>query len=91
MPDAVRRDPKAIEILRVWASNGKQHVSLNAGLWEDPANWGIMLVDLATHIANAFEQSNGMNHAAVLRRVKSGFDAEWGSPTDTPGGNLLDG
>lgn len=47
VPGAVHADPKAIELLRVWAAGGKQHVTLATRVWEDPAAWGIMLVDLA--------------------------------------------
>jgi hypothetical protein len=75
-------------MLRVWAAGGKQHVSIATGLWDDPANWGIMLVDLAKHIANSYEQSGGMDQARVLKRLREGFDAEWGSPTDSPTGTI---
>jgi hypothetical protein len=89
IPEAAINDPRAIEMLRVWAAGGKQHVSLATGLWDDPANWGIMLVDLANHIANAYERSRGLNRAEVLRRLREGFDAEWSSPTDSPSGEML--
>jgi hypothetical protein len=79
-----------MELLRVWAASGKQHVSLATGAWPDPASWGIMLVDLAKHIANAYEQTRGMDRQRVLARFKAGFDAEWGSATDEPTGRTLD-
>jgi hypothetical protein len=81
-------DPHAVELLRVWAAQRKQHVSLASHLWNDPASWGIMLVDLAKHIANSYEQSRGDNHAEVLQRIRAGFDAEWGKATDAPTGRL---
>jgi hypothetical protein len=59
VPSAVDADPECIELLRVWAAGGKQHVSLATEVWEDPAAWGIMLVDLARHIASAYEQTSG--------------------------------
>jgi hypothetical protein len=88
IPGPAADDARAIELLRVWVAGGRQHVSLATGLWSDPASWGILLVDLAKHIANAYEQANGMNRAAVLRRLREGFDAEWGSPTDEPAGKI---
>ena len=88
IPGPVCGDIRAVEILRVWAAGGKQHVSLNPSHWDDPANWGILLVDLAKHVANAYEQAHGMNHSTALDRLKAGFDAEWGSPTDTPTGTF---
>jgi hypothetical protein len=88
IPEPALSDPKAIEILRVWAAGGKQHVSLATGIWEDPAAWGIMLVDLANHVAIAYEQSRGLGRRAVLEKLRAGFDAEWNSPTDKPTGGI---
>ncbi|HUG92542.1 MAG TPA: DUF5076 domain-containing protein [Planctomycetaceae bacterium] len=89
IPPSAARDVKAVELARVWAAHGKQYVSLTSGLWDDPASWGIMLVDLAKHIANAYEQVNGKDRHDVLRRLKEGFDAEWSSETDEPSGGLV--
>jgi hypothetical protein len=83
VPDIVLSDPNSIELLRVWAANGNQCVSVNAELWKDPASWGIMLVDLAKHIANAYGKSNLYDSSAALHRIKQGFDVEWNSPTDS--------
>ena len=59
IPTAAAADPHAIELARIWASHGAQHVSLRADIWEDPGSWGFMLVDLARHIAIAYEQTQG--------------------------------
>ena len=90
IPPKAVAEPKAVELLRVWAACGKQHVTLATGLWDDPASCGIMLVDLAKHIAIAYELTNGQDRDSVLRRIKEGFDAEWGWPTDEPHGTLLE-
>lgn len=81
IPFNALNDPKAIEMLRVWAAGGKQHVSIDVHLWKDPANWGIFLVDLANHIADAYAE-NGSNKADALNRLRMGFDAEWSHPTN---------
>ena len=88
IPGPADADPDAIEMLRVWAAGGKQHVSIDPGLWKDPASWGMMLVDLAKHIANAYDQTKQMDRVTALARLKEGFDAEWGHPTDVPSGIL---
>ena len=88
VPPEAKGDPKAIEIARIWAADGKQEVALRWDLWKDPAAWGLMLVDLAKHVANAYEQTKGRDRAEVLARIKSGFDAEWSSPTDSPSGSV---
>ena len=88
IPSAAANDARAIELLRVWAAGGRQHVSLATGLWSDPANWGIMLVDLARHIADVYSQTKGTSRGAVLQRLREGFDAEWETPTDQPTGKI---
>lgn len=66
----------------MWAANGQQHVSLEIGLWSDPAAWGLVLVDLATHVANAYA-AQGHDRAEVLERIRNALDAEWLVPTTT--------
>lgn len=89
IPAATGADPHAREVVRVWIAAGGQHVSLNPHVWDDPAAWGLLLVDLARHVANAYNQSGLMDSAAVLDRIRQGFDAEWASPTDAPSGGLI--
>jgi len=88
IPPAAETDPQAVEIARIWAAGGKQHVSLKTGIWNDPTAWGLLLVDLAKHVANAYEQTEGRDRNEVLRRIKHGFDIEWESPTDEAKGKM---
>ena len=88
IPDVAREDPKAFELLRVWIARKGQHVSLRAGVWDDPAAWGIMLADLARHVANSIQQDVGLDRLVVLRRIKAAWDAEFESPTDDPSGKI---
>ena len=88
IPAPADGDAKALELVRVWASGGKQQVALRADAWEDSAAWGIMLVDLARHVARAVEQLHGHSQAQTLARIRAGLDAEWAAPTDTPSGAL---
>lgn len=87
IPEAAKQDSDAVEILRVWAGGGSLHVTLKTGLWSDPAAWGLMLVDLAKHAANAYA-ADGMDRDAVLERIYEGFRAEVESPTDDPTGGI---
>lgn len=57
-------------------------------MWEDPAAWGIMLADLARHVANAYQQDVGLNPEESLRRIKAALEAELSGPTDEPSGRL---
>ncbi|HTW94650.1 MAG TPA: DUF5076 domain-containing protein [Tepidisphaeraceae bacterium] len=88
IPNAAKTDPKSFEVLRVWVANKGQHVSLRAGVWKDPASWGLMLADLARHVANYYQQAEGLDRARTLQRIKAGLDAELGSPTDEPTGQI---
>jgi hypothetical protein len=82
IPPAVFTDSNARELVRVWAAGGKQHLSLASETWEDPACWGIMLVDLARHLTRAYEQLHGLAPDHVLARIRAGMEAEWEHDTD---------
>jgi hypothetical protein len=88
-PDAVK-DPDGFEIARVWGAFGRQHVTLNVAIWEDMGAWGIALVDLARHVADACHQLDGRSRQEVLDRIREGFEAEWRKPTSGVGGRILD-
>ncbi len=78
IPQAVTADAHAFEILRVWIASNQQQVSLRSGVWEDPAAWGIMLADLARHVAESYRQEDGRDVASTLARIKAGIDVELG-------------
>jgi hypothetical protein len=82
IPPAALDDANARELVRVWAASGRQHMVLAAGIWDDPAAWGIVLADLARHLARAYEASHGLDNEKVLARIREGLDAEWSEDTD---------
>jgi hypothetical protein len=89
MPPAAQRDQHAFELLRVWIAEEEQHVSLRAGLWDDPAAWGIVLADLARHIVNAHTQHNKkLDPQSFLQQLRDGFDHELDSPTEEVEGDV---
>ena len=90
IPPEALTDPKAFEIARIWGANDKQHVSLYIQ-WDDPAIVGLILVDLARHAANYYQQTQGHPIDKVLARIKEGFDAEWDDPTTPITGETQDG
>jgi uncharacterized protein DUF5076 len=80
-PRLATTNPKSVEVLRVWASpDGSQDLTLRTN-WNDPAAWGLLLVDIARHASRAYA-ANGLDEKRVLSRIKAGFDAEWSNPTD---------
>lgn len=79
----IAADADAVEVLRAWAVPGKpQQVTLRT-TWKDPGAWGVMLVDLAHHAANAYADE-GHDRSAALSRIYEAFDAERSEPTDAP-------
>ncbi|HTK85619.1 MAG TPA: DUF5076 domain-containing protein [Patescibacteria group bacterium] len=80
-PPGVKTLPQAAEVLSVWAAPEQaQQVTLRT-TWEDPAAWGLMLVDIARHAARAYGME-GRSEVETLARIKQFFDAEWSHPTD---------
>lgn len=81
VPASALSDPNAVELLRVWAANKSQHVSIRVGVWKDPAAWGIMINDLIGHIASAYYQHQGIEKNATIMRIRAAMDAEHNTPT----------
>ncbi|HUZ96340.1 MAG TPA: DUF5076 domain-containing protein [Edaphobacter sp.] len=89
VPAAAQRDKASFEVLRVWIAEQGQHVSIRSGAWEDPFAWGIVLADLARHIALSHElQGQAVDKDAFLERLLEGFTAEIDNPTDEPEGEV---
>jgi len=88
IPPAAEEDPKAMEVIRVWVAKGGQHVSLNPLIWKDPQAWGIVLADLAGHVANAYEQALGLDRGETMRKITDLLVAELTNPTDSARGQM---
>lgn len=89
IPPDVHSDPNAREIFRGWGAHGGFHVSIAAGIWTEPDNWGIALVDLARHVADYYEKTKGMRKEEVMSRIKEVLEAEWNHPADEPTGEVV--
>jgi hypothetical protein len=89
IPPVAQRDKASFEVLRVWIAEQGQHVSLQSGAWEDPFAWGIVLADLARHIAHAHKlQNENTDEDVFMSRLLEGFQAEIDNPTDEPEGEV---
>jgi hypothetical protein len=88
IPPLAVKDPEAVEIIRVWIAEGKQEVCLKVGMWNDPAIWGRLLLDIARHIANVYSKAQDVDFDTALNRVLEGFDEELNEPTDDSGVTL---
>ena len=81
-PQPAIENAMSFEIARVWVANNAQHVRLRMDVWPDPAAWGIVLADLARHVALAYQQREDHDADNVLERVLAGFQIELESPTE---------
>lgn len=81
MPPAAEDDPRAFEMIRVWAAKQKLHCVLRIGFWEDRGldechSWGILLADMIHHIANAHEEQYGRDPRETITRIREAFALE---------------
>src|SRR5450432_1819416 len=88
IPDAARQDARSFELLRVWIADEDQHVSLRFGVWKEPSLWGVVLADLAGHIANTLEQGEGIHRTKALKQIQAAFLEELAAPTGEPSGEI---
>src|SRR3954447_17415114 len=87
VPSEVQSDPKAREILRAWVANGGLVCALRPETWPETSNWGIVLADVARHVANAFHDLKGDEPAVTVEKIRKLFNAELANPTDEPTGH----
>ena len=80
VPDEVRAHESPTEIARIWKANNVV-VSLRPETYQ-PFEWGMVLVDLAHHLANGYEQMGGYDREEILGQILQGFEAEWNNRTD---------
>jgi hypothetical protein len=98
VPPPAKRDPRAVEMVRTWIAEGKLHVTLNVGFWEQPERgiderdaWGILMADMARHIANAHEQEYGRDPRETLTMIREAFEREIEKPTSPHVGSFVKG
>lgn len=79
-PPNVLDDRHATEVLRVWAGTDRLLLTLHTG-WEDPGAWGLVLADIARHVASAYASDGRWDSSEVASRIRQAFLAEWDEPT----------
>jgi len=87
-PDALT-DPDAREMLRAWVAHEGLHCTLNIGQWgeREAIGWGVLLSDVARHVAQAMHKATGAEPKDVLEEIRDVFNEELDEPTsDTSGG-----
>lgn len=85
-PSTIEGDPRATELLRLWAAHGKLKVSINIGIHEatniDEAQaWGTILSDCAHHVSRALQQRYGIPIENSMRTIIEAFMTETANPS----------
>jgi hypothetical protein len=80
-PGALIDGSRAQEVLRAWIVGEGLQVSLIPA-WDDPATWGIMLVDIARRAARVYADRGDHTFEGALSRIRQLWDAEMAHPTD---------
>ena len=88
VPGEVTGAERAQEVLRAWVADGGLVCALQPDAWENTAAWGLLLADLARHVANATRELNGVEPAVTLAGIRAMFEAELDAPTDEPTGHF---
>jgi hypothetical protein len=91
IPRAAAQDAQSFELLRVWVAQQAQQITLRAGVWKDPAAWGVMLADLARNIVTVHaEADEDLDAEAFVAALLQGFDTEIESVLEEFGGDGAD-
>ena len=82
-PPPLAQEQSAHEVLRVWTGDNLPQQCVLQTTWQDPASWGLLLVDIARHAARAYANTGSLSEKQALDRILLGFNAEWSSATDS--------
>ena len=85
-PTALERG--GFEVLRAAIVEGDLHVSLRRA-FDDPDAWGMLIADVARHVARIYAKETALTEEAVLERVRAIFLAEMEAPTDLGSTNAI--
>lgn len=81
LPNEIVNADRAMELARVWITDNHPTFVLSGNLWENPATWGLLLVDFMKHVASAYSEQ-GRNKKEVMESMLEAFNIEMKNPTD---------
>lgn len=92
IPPAALRDTSAVELARVWIAEQGLHCSLKFGLYahdgvdRETSAWGIILADLAGHVADALCAEGMGARGNLLEAIIERFNEEVAAPSSERSG-----
>ena len=80
-PHTIKGDPKATEMLRLWAAHRKLNVAINIGTYyeqglDEAEAWGTIAADFAKHVARALHQRYDEPQSRTMEKFRRSFLAE---------------
>ena len=90
VPAEALEDEKATEVLRAWIAHEQLYCVLKPEGFDDVGAWGILLADVARHIANGLAEARGLDEGESLQRIRESFEAEFEQPTGQRATSLTD-
>ena len=89
-PPKAKDNATAVELVRAWLVDNGLQCSLNIGGFgeQELTTWGILLSDIARHVANAHQQLNGSNATENLKEIAKHFNFEINTPTAPASGDF---
>ena len=79
VPASVAADPKAVEMLRFWWSEGQPVMAIKPA-FNDPRDYGVMLAIAARNIAHVYHSTQGLNEDETYKQVLSGLQNALSGP-----------
>jgi hypothetical protein len=89
IPPAALRDVDALELARVWIAEQGLHCSLKFGLYaadgvaRETSAWGIILADLAGHVADALSAAGMGASTDLFQAIVESFNDEVSAPSSS--------
>ncbi|MEA2570196.1 MAG: hypothetical protein QOI24_2197 [Acidobacteriota bacterium] len=88
IPEDVPQATEAAELVRAWVVDGALHCSVSPLAFDNASTWGILLADVARHVAYALQQEGIAKPFDVLDGIRTVFNEELASPTAEPAGEF---
>ncbi|MGO9086577.1 MAG: DUF5076 domain-containing protein [Candidatus Sulfotelmatobacter sp.] len=92
VPPGALSDKQSCELVRAWAAHGGLQCALNVNAWTDDMlaiGWGILLSDIARHVADAVQQTKNLDRERTLSKIRDVFNSELDKPTGETAGKFV--
>jgi hypothetical protein len=86
-PDAIE-DPNSFEILRLWAANNEQHVTIHPNLNGGAYEFGYMIAQLIEHGALLYSQREGIDIEEAKKEIIAGLYDVIKDPSGNASGSI---